>query len=184
LVAPKLASSITNGLRFRLRKSQAGVDGLTGLPNPAALAARLTEMEGTSAVVVCDLNGFKRLNDTLGHLTGNRLLQALAEGFRGSCRDGDFVARLGGDEFVLLLAGAQPEGMPARIGQFEEMVRNVSLDITGTDLLSGSFGAAYYPAEGKSAEELLAKADQRMYRDKAERMATAPSSRGQLVSKQ
>jgi diguanylate cyclase (GGDEF)-like protein len=120
-------------------------------------------------VVVCDLDGFKGVNDRFGHLTGNRLLEALADRFRKSCRTGDFVARLGGDEFVLLLDGIGPGEIASRVAQFREMVRGTGRAICKEDVLDASFGAAFFPADGTTSDELLAAADQRMYQFKSER---------------
>lgn len=166
VIAPKLAAAISNGLRFRSVKHQAGADSLTGLPNAGALAAKMASLDAPCAVVVCDLDGFKRVNDEFGHLVGNRILESVAEGFRASCRDQDFVARMGGDEFVLLLCNVQPAALTQRLDQFREMVRAVGTRVTGVRGLDASFGAAFYPAEGRSPDELLVKADQRMYQRK------------------
>ncbi len=84
-----------NGLRFRRATDEAVTDAMTGLPNVAALAIRLRENASPGAVVVCDLDGFKSVNDRFGHLMGNRLLEALAERFRKSCRDGGFCGSAG-----------------------------------------------------------------------------------------
>ncbi len=167
-IAPKLAGAVANGLRFRRATDEAVTDALTGLPNVAALAIRLSQNASPGAVVVCDLDGFKSVNDRFGHMTGNRLLEALAERFRKSCRAGDFVARLGGDEFVLLLDGIGPGEVASRIAQFREMVRSTGRSICKDDVLDASFGAAFFPADGTTSDELLAAADQRMYQFKAE----------------
>lgn len=167
-IAPKLAGAVANGLRFRRATDQAVTDSLTGLPNVAALEIRLSGNASPGAVVVCDLDGFKSVNDRFGHLTGNRLLEALADRFRKSCRTGDFVARLGGDEFVLLLDGIGPGEISSRIAQFREMVRATGRSLCKEDVLDASFGAAFIPADGTTSDELLAAADQRMYQYKAE----------------
>src|SRR5262249_5426005 len=133
VVGPKLATALANGMRFQELKGRAGADPLTGLPNAAALAARLSALRESCAVVVCDLDGFKDINDHFGHLVGNRVLESLAGGFRGSCRSQDFVARLGGDEFVLLLAGVQKEEIGSRLEDFRAMVRSVGRAVSGTD---------------------------------------------------
>jgi hypothetical protein len=78
-IAPKLAGAVANGLRFRRATDEAVTDALTGLPNVAALAIRLSQNASPGAVVVCDLDGFKSVNDRFGHMTGNRLLEALAD---------------------------------------------------------------------------------------------------------
>jgi diguanylate cyclase (GGDEF)-like protein/putative nucleotidyltransferase with HDIG domain len=167
-IAPKLSGAIAVGLRFRRATDEAVTDAMTGLPNVAALAMRLSGNASPGAVVVCDLDGFKNVNDRFGHLMGNRLLEALAERFRKSCRDGDFVARLGGDEFVLLLDGIGPGEIGSRILQFREMVRATGRLLCQEDVLDASFGAAFFPADGTTSDELLAAADQRMYQFKAE----------------
>ncbi len=61
--------------------------------------------------MVCDLDGFKQVNDHLGHLEGNRVLKVVAETLRGQCREYDYVARMGGDEFVLLMPGSRTEAI-------------------------------------------------------------------------
>jgi diguanylate cyclase (GGDEF)-like protein len=167
-IAPKLSGAIAVGLRFQRAADEAVTDAMTGLPNVAALAIRLTGNPSPGAVVVCDLDGFKNVNDRFGHLMGNRLLEALAERFRKSCRDGDFVARLGGDEFVLLLDGIGPGEIGSRILQFREMVRATGRLLCKEDVLDASFGAAFFPADGTTSDELLAAADLRMYQFKAE----------------
>jgi len=166
-IAPKLAGAVANGLRFRRAADEAVTDGLTGLPNVAALALRLSANVVPAAVVVCDLDGFKSVNDRFGHMTGNRMLEALADRFRKSCRDGDFVARLGGDEFVLLLEGIGPAEIGARIEQFRETVRATGRLVCNEDVLDASFGAAFIPTDGTTPDELLAAADHRMYQAKA-----------------
>jgi diguanylate cyclase (GGDEF)-like protein len=118
-------------------------------------------------VVVCDLDGFKSVNDRFGHLMGNRVLEALAGKFRQSCRTGDFVARLGGDEFVLLLDGIGPVEIGSRIAHFREMIRSTGRALCKEDVLDASFGTAFFPADGTTSDELLAAADQRMYESKA-----------------
>ena len=168
-IAPKLAGAVANGLRFRRAADQAVTDAMTGLPNVAALAIRLKENASPGAVVVCDLDGFKSVNDRYGHLMGNRMLEALADRFRKSCRTGDFVARLGGDEFVLLLDGIGPGEIQNRIDQFREIVRATGRSLCKEDVLDASFGAAFIPMDGTTSDELLATADQRMYQIKAER---------------
>jgi diguanylate cyclase (GGDEF)-like protein len=168
-IAPKLAGAIANGLRFRRAADEAVTDAMTGLPNVAALALRLNGNASPGAVVVCDLDGFKSVNDRFGHLMGNRVLEALADRFRKSCRTGDFVARLGGDEFVLLLDGIGPPEIASRIAQFREIVRGTGRSVCKEDVLDASFGAAFFPEDGTTSDELLAAADQRMYQLKAER---------------
>ena len=168
-LAPKLAGAVANGLRFRRAADEAATDAMTGLPNAAALAQHLNDNPSPGAVVVCDLDGFKSINDRFGHLTGNRVLEALAERFRTSCRSGDFVARLGGDEFVILLDGIGPTEISSRIAQFRDIVRSTGRSVCKEDTLDASFGAAFFPGDGTTSDELLAAADHRMYQLKSER---------------
>ncbi len=118
------------------------------------------------SVLVCDLDGFKQVNDQFGHLEGNRVLRRVADILRQNCREHDYVARMGGDEFVIILAGCPPETLQARIDLFAEIGRVAGSDVIGRDMLSMSIGHACYPADGVDAEQLLAEADRRMYKMK------------------
>jgi diguanylate cyclase (GGDEF)-like protein/putative nucleotidyltransferase with HDIG domain len=166
-VAPKVSAAVANGLRFRLTSDQAVTDGLTGLPNAGALFGRLSS-GAHATVLVCDLDGFKNVNDRFGHLAGNQILRAVADGFRRSCRNDDFVARMGGDEFALLLDDIAGDELGRRIDQFREMIRATGRQICGEDILDASFGAAFYPKDGATPDELLTVADRQMYRRKAD----------------
>ncbi len=176
LIAPKLAAAVENGLRFKDAEASATSDYLTGLPNASSLFKRLAgelARSGRSgapfAVVVTDLDGFKDVNDRFGHLTGNEVLRAVAGGFQESCRTYDYVARMGGDEFVLLLSGLSHDDLPARLAEMRGMVELRARRICGQPVISASFGAAFYPEDGKTANELLAAADSRMYENKRSR---------------
>lgn len=177
-LVPKLAVTVENSLRFKEAENQASYDFLTGLPNAGSLFLHLQNELSRSArsgsplaIMVCDLDGFKQVNDRFGHLTGNKLLQGVAAGFKESCREYDFVARLGGDEFVIVLPGATDEAARTRRKRFAEMVEKVGFDLCQERVASLSCGIAYYPKDGRSAEELLAKADELMYQDKTMRKA-------------
>lgn len=177
-LTPKLALTVENSLRFREAETQASFDFLTGLPNAGSLFLHLQNELSRSArnsdnlaVLVCDLDGFKQVNDRFGHLTGNKLLQGVAAGFKESCREYDFVARLGGDEFVIVLPGATDEAVKLRRKRFSEMVERVAFELCAERVASLSLGIAFYPKDGRSAEELLAKADELMYQDKSMRKA-------------
>ena len=118
-------------------------------------------------VVVCDLNGFKQINDHYGHLEGNRLLRQISETLRHNCREYDYVARMGGDEFVLLLLGKEQGAIDERIAQLERLKWNAGRD-DEIYRVSMSVGAAVFPQDGADADELLAEADRRMYKAKQE----------------
>jgi diguanylate cyclase (GGDEF)-like protein len=170
-IAPKMAASLTNSRKFDEISQVDLTDPLTGLPNSKALAVRMRTLESPTAVVVCDLDGFKDVNDRFGHLTGNRLLQSIAKSFLNGCREQDFVARTGGDEFVLILPGLRPQETGPRLEQFREMIRITSSMVCGEEAVDASFGAAFYPSDKNNIEELLAHADKQMYRRKSQQKA-------------
>ena len=106
----KLGLSVENALQFERAQDTASTDFLTGLPNARSICAHLTKEISRSnrgsnslAVLLCDLNGFKSVNDGFGHMAGNRLLQEIAKNLKSACREYDQVGRLGGDEFVCAL---------------------------------------------------------------------------------
>ena len=103
------------------------------------------------------------MNDRFGHLEGNRVLQLVR--IKASCREYDYVARMGGDEFVLIIPGIDPEDVAGKIAHFRSVVRDVGLDLFNSPLTI-SVGAANFPADGNDAEQLLAEADRRMYKEK------------------
>ena len=154
-------------------------DVLTGLPNRAVFeeqleaALRRPGAAARCAVLYLDLDRFKTINDTLGHATGDRLLQAVAGRLRGCVRDGDVVARLGGDEFSILLpavAGAEEVGALSR-----RIAEALSLPyvLGGHTVASGtSIGIALAPAEGGTASQMLQQADLALYQAKAEGRGT------------
>ena len=115
-------------------------------------------------VVVCDLDGFKQVNDRFGHLEGNKVLRLVAEALRSRCREYDYVARMGGDEFVLLLPGSDRKSIQGRIAEIRQIAIETAMPAASG--ISMSLGEAYYPEDGSDAEELLAEADRRMYKSK------------------
>ena len=178
----KISLSIHNSRSYEHAQSRAATDGVTSLPNASALFLQL-ESETVRcrrnstglAVLVCDLDGFKQVNDQLGHLAGNKVLQAVAEGFRSHCREYDYVARMGGDEFVMLLPGIRPDAVAERLKALEQVVMDAGRSVCGAEIVSASIGAANYPDDGTDAEQLLSTADQRMYRLKHGRKREARS---------
>jgi diguanylate cyclase (GGDEF)-like protein len=146
-------------------------DALTGLPNRVLLDDRLqqaiahAERDGRSfAVLVCDLDRFKLINDSLGHRAGDELLQEVGRRLMTVVRTTDTVARFGGDEFVLIgtsVADAEDAaGLAARVMDvLQAPVRIAAIDIH----TSPSIGIAMYPDDGASIQALLAHADAAMY---------------------
>ncbi len=171
--APRFASWLESARRYQRAEEQASLDALTGLPNAAGLylqlqqeIARNARADRRLAVLVCDLDGFKAVNDTFGHLAGNQVLQAVATGLRERCREYDFVARMGGDEFVILLPGIGDESIEDRVRSFGLAVTEAGRRVCGHPVVSLSIGVAFSPADGVAPDELLARGDERMYANK------------------
>ncbi|MDQ7048915.1 MAG: EAL domain-containing protein [Enterobacterales bacterium] len=153
---------------------QAHYDALTNLPNRFLALDRLDyqikEAERGSklvAVVFLDLDGFKKINDTLGHEVGDKLLIKAAERLRSVVRGPDTVARLGGDEFVILLGGLSAVSNVSAIAEkILECLKKVFV-IDGRELiLTASAGISVYPSDGATVSELLRNADSAMYHSK------------------
>lgn len=146
----------------------ANYDDLTGLPNRQLLEDRLRtacnhadRQHRSLSVCYLDLDGFKAINDRLGHPAGDQTLQTLSERLTRTLRSGDTVARIGGDEFVLLLQGddshdAAYQRILAAVGE-PVMLGDVSVKLTA------SLGITRYPEDGADAEGLIRHADQAMY---------------------
>jgi diguanylate cyclase (GGDEF)-like protein len=150
-------------------------DALTGLPNRAGLAIRLTETfdrakaDGTSfALLTVDLDHFKEANDVFGHAVGDELLCAIARRLQVAAQ-GAFIARIGGDEFTLVL---ETRGQPTAAGALADRLLNSmtqDLEIRGQKIPIGlSIGAANYPTDASDPMALQANADAALYRAKAD----------------
>src|SRR6202011_6178090 len=149
-------------------------DTLTNLPNRTLMQDRLTQAIATAsrkdlriAVLFLDLDGFKNINDSLSHATGDRLLQLVAKRLLAAVRTSDTVCRLGGDEFVILLSEVAHAGdagvkagkiLSALSAPFE--MEQITLRVTG------SIGVSTYPDDGQNAELLIRNADLAMYQAK------------------
>jgi diguanylate cyclase (GGDEF)-like protein/putative nucleotidyltransferase with HDIG domain len=174
-VNPKVSLTIENALKFQQAAISATTDALTSLPNARSLflhldaeLSRARRSHDGLAVLLCDLDGFKQVNDRFGHLEGNRVLKLVAAGLRECCREYDYVARMGGDEFVLVLPGLKPVALEEKVKLLENVVVEAGLTVCGERLLNISVGAAFCPEHGVDAEGLLAEADRRMYLTKQE----------------
>jgi diguanylate cyclase (GGDEF)-like protein/putative nucleotidyltransferase with HDIG domain len=172
-ISSKVALSVENALRFQQAQSSATTDYLTGLPNARSLFVHLDEeisrckREGNSlAIMVCDLDGFKLINDQFGHLEGNKVLHLFAQLLRSASRNYDYVGRMGGDEFVIIAPGLKTDAAAARAERMNESAMEAGVRICGEPTLSLSVGSAFLPEDGEDAEQLLAVADQRMYAQK------------------
>jgi diguanylate cyclase (GGDEF)-like protein len=152
---------------------QANYDALTGLPNRNLLHDRLRQsvyaqrFVRSIGVVFLDIDHFKFVNDSLGHNTGDKLLQKVAERLLAAVRDGDTVARLGGDEFILILN--DQTGQEVIYRAMQRIISKVAepIEIDGQELLvTASAGISLYPQDGPDVETLLKNADAAMYRAK------------------
>ena len=154
-------------------RHQAEYDALTGLPNRTlfneTLRNRIVEAKANSeslAVLLLDLNGFKEVNDTLGHAVGDQLLQAIAGRLSAYLPKQATVARLGGDEFAVMLAPANPRGA-ATLAETVAACLQPPITIDAMTIQAGaSTGIALYPADGDSPAALLRRADAAMYEAK------------------
>ena len=172
-ISPKVALAIENALTHRLLETSITTDYLTNLPNARSLflsldneVARAQRAGGALAVVVCDLDGFKMVNDRFGHLVGNKVLRHIAHRLREQCGSSDYVARMGGDEFVLLISGRGVEELEETIDRMQAVAREAGDTTPEPSTLSMSVGVAIFPDDGVDAEALLAEADRRMYKGK------------------
>jgi len=169
-VSSKIALSVENALKYQQAEDSATTDYLTGLPNARSLFIHLTRelarcrrTSTTLAVMVCDLDNFKQVNDLYGHLEGDNLLKDFAGHLRETCRGYDYVARMGGDEFVLVAPGLSTEASSEKASRLHELAAEVGRRIAGRDLVGLSVGTAFCPEDGFDVERLLAEADRRMY---------------------
>jgi diguanylate cyclase (GGDEF)-like protein len=170
----RIVSGASRQLRRQANENHrhARLDALTALPNRraffehAAAAVPGQVASDSCAVMVVDLDRFKEVNDTLGHHSGDLLLQAVALRIRDAVRDRDVVSRLGGDEFAVLLRGASEEvsrEVAERIGA--ALAQRFNVDGATMDI-EASIGVALYPDHGEDVNVLLQRADLAMYRAK------------------
>jgi diguanylate cyclase (GGDEF)-like protein len=153
----------------RLLERRATTDELTGLVNRREFE-RVSEESLLAAerfntgvcLMLIDLNGFKQINDTLGHQFGDLVLQAAAARLRSAVRDTDVVGRWGGDEFVILLPGIE-DGTGVRASA-ERIARSLAdTPIVGDVTVTAAIGAALFPRHGRVLDDLVSAADVAMY---------------------
>jgi diguanylate cyclase (GGDEF)-like protein len=183
LAAPLLAAAIASARRSLDAREHtaaehdelrtlARVDDLTGALNRRAFFEELDDAlhrvrrgEDAVTLVMCDLDGLKRINDAHGHPAGDAALRAFVELVAASLRGYDVVGRVGGDEFALLLRGAEADATAAIICRLSTTIRSGR----GVADVSASFGTARCPADGTTRDELVAAADARLYEAKEAR---------------
>jgi diguanylate cyclase (GGDEF)-like protein/PAS domain S-box-containing protein len=156
-------------------RRQALYDPLTGLPNRVLFFDRLEHLTrklgrdgGSLAIFYVDLNSFKAINDTHGHIAGDTALQLSAQRMLSSTRSSDTLARIGGDEFAQICEGTANRDDAGRIA--EKMLEKLDEPIkigSETVVLGGAIGIAFFPEDGSTVQEIMIAADAAMYRAKA-----------------
>jgi diguanylate cyclase (GGDEF)-like protein/PAS domain S-box-containing protein len=176
----RLRMTIVRDLRDRIA-DQARIhhlahhDALTGLPNRGAFIDRLEGLlpyaaarGATLALLFIDLDHFKRVNDSLGHLAGDALLRTVANRITSALRVDDLVARFGGDEFVVLLSGDQPTAAVREVAHKLLAVIGAPVEVEGASIsVTPSIGISIFPQDGQTPDALIKHADTAMYHAKS-----------------
>jgi diguanylate cyclase (GGDEF)-like protein len=181
------AAATLSFIHDRERQAELAVrDGLTALYNRRAFnellaqaIAREDRQSGRFALMILDLDHFKKLNDTYGHPAGDAALKSAADVLRRHLRRGDQAARYGGEEFVAILPGTDEEGALHLAERVREAVQKHRLVFEGAKIhMTASFGLSLWPQDGREPDTLLAAADRALYAAKQEgRNRVVPASR-------
>ena len=167
LFANQATTALEASAQFATMRDLADRDPLTRLLNRRAFVRRLDDARarcadggGSLALVYCDLDGFKEVNDSLGHAAGDGVLRAFGDALVGSVREDDAVFRIGGDEFALMLVGCGREEALEVVERTQRRTAALAADL-GVDV-AASFGVAVADGAGVG-EDLLRRADDAMY---------------------
>lgn len=160
-------------------KRQAMEDGLTGLANRRSFERSLEQSlayfkryQRGGAVLMIDVNSFKGINDSLGHLAGDAILQSIARILTQYTRESDVVARLGGDEFAIILQEVSPKQAQEKAEQISRVIANTPTRHTGRDVYTSvSVGVCHFE-RASSSVDIMHDADVNMYNNKAENKAS------------
>ena len=173
-IIDRLAVALATADREEKLYQQAHFDFLTGLPNRQLFNDRLDQhiiqahrKSNRAALLYIDLDRFKNINDSLGHVSGDTLLRQVSERMRNCIRETDTISRLGGDEFVIALSNITSPKDASNVAK--NIIDAISLPFiiqSSETFISASIGIAIYPEDGKSNKELLTHADAAMYRAK------------------
>ena len=171
VIASQIAVSLENARMYQAMEAMATTDGLTGLSNRRTFQERLAEMlqraerqERPVSLVLCDIDHFKRINDTYGHLVGDLVLRRVAQVVQACARKVDVAARYGGEEFAVILENTDAAGarlFADRVRQ--EVQRLVMATDGGTVTCTLSLGVATLPEDGHEGRLLIEHADQALY---------------------
>lgn len=187
LLADQAAIAIANARLHQLVSRQAYSDTLTGLPNRRALDERLEEEIQSArrgnysfAVVMMDLDGFKAVNDTYGHLIGDEVLRLVSNQMARRVRTTDFLARYGGDELTLILSQSDIASAKIVTSKISEEMQRIKYTLPDKKRLnlSVSGGIALYPVHARTASDLLRAADAALYQAKKHHRGTFQIARG------
>ncbi len=148
-------------------------DELTGVSNRRGFRlelgralARARRLGERGVLLLCDLDGFKAINDTYGHPAGDQVLRSVARRLRGQTRSCDSVGRLGGDEFAVLMTNTTPDQARLRTDLLDREINRLSVEWQGRSIpVSASLGVEAYGKTSRT-EDLMALADRALYRDK------------------
>jgi diguanylate cyclase (GGDEF)-like protein/PAS domain S-box-containing protein len=149
-------------------------DMLTGLPNRQLFFDRLSQAIASAkrekemvAILLLDMDNFKKINDSLGHRAGDRYLQVIGKRLRSICREEDTIGRLGGDEFGIINQRLSTQNHALEILERIRTVLKKAVPLDGHDLVpSASIGVAFYPDDGEDSEELIKNADLALFKAK------------------
>jgi diguanylate cyclase (GGDEF)-like protein/putative nucleotidyltransferase with HDIG domain len=183
-VADQAGAVIHNSIVFEQAQEDSLTDPLTSLPNRRSLFARVTHelaraqrLDTELTMIVLDIDEFKRINDTWGHHVGDEALREVANVLRGALRQYDMCVRFAGDEFVVVISDCGRESAESKRLELQEQINTIEIEVevySGKRIqLKASAGAAVFPHDGRSYEELLAQADRRMYQDKSVRRGSS-----------
>ena len=174
-ISEKVGASIANAAKYQDASDSAVTDYLTGLPNARSLfhqleseIARCHRDRGRIGIVLCDLDGFKQVNDQFGHVAGNQVLKIFARKLKVACREYDYVSRMGGDEFVIIAPGLKAGDVPTMRDRIRAAAAVSTEEVCGAIEISASVGISFYPEDSRNAAQLLVEADKRMYEMKKE----------------
>lgn len=185
-IAAHAATAIHNALAFERTQESALTDNLTGLPNSRYMYSFFDQERSRAerhgyplVLMMMDLDGFKKINDTYGHHVGDEILRRVAQTARAVVRSGDIVIRYAGDEFVAILHRATPEVVADLKSRLQTAIDHCAYEVRAGRVarIGISIGYVTYGQDGTAIDELMEIADRRMYEDKAARKQGAAAAR-------